>query len=124
MFFRPLILLSAFVVQVTAVAVVKAEAPRPTKGFLHPPHVAALLQEDSWMDRSQSDTDAKLGAGSHIRLKGLDESDGLNGRQGVIQEYDQYSGRYVITMTSGGPSKRILPKNVELLELSEINDDP
>jgi len=65
-----------------------------------------------------------LEAGSHVRLKGLQSQIDLNGRQGTIQAYDPYSGRYVITMTSGGPSKRIRLGNVELLELSEINDDP
>jgi len=42
----------------------------------------------------------------------------------MIQSFDPDSGRYVITMTAGGPAKRIRPENVELLQMDEINDDP
>jgi len=119
-------LLSSLALPISAAVVVAsaavAEAPRPRKHFLQPPGAVALLQEDSYMGRSS--VQATLAAGSHVRLKGLVSTKDLNGRQGTIQAYDPYSGRYVITMTSGGPSKRVRPGNVELLELSEINDDP
>lgn len=111
-----LLLLSVVIVSVAAAPV------SGMKHFLQPPSAVSLLQEESFMDRSG--TQMRLEAGSHVRMKGLTSAADLNGRQGTIQAYDPYSGRYVITMTSGGPSKRIRPENVELLELSEINDDP
>lgn len=104
------------------VAVASVASQGRHKYFLQPsPAPVALLQEESF---SQSGAQMRLEAGSHVRLKGLKSAVDLNGRQGMIQAYDPYSGRYIITMTGGGASKRIRPDNVELLELSEINDDP
>lgn len=125
MLWLPVALLTTFAPPAPAGTVVASAAAvesRARKHFLQAPGAVALLQEDSFMDRSA--TQARLAAGSHVRLKGLVSTMALNGRQGTIQAYDPYSGRYIITMTSGGPSKRVRPGNVELLELSEVNDDP
>jgi hypothetical protein len=100
------------------------KALRSRKRFLQSVETVSLLQEEAWLDRSG--TQMRLEAGSHVRLKGLESTDDsdVNGKQGMIQAYDPYSGHYIITMTSGGSARRIRPENLELLELSEINDDP
>jgi hypothetical protein len=83
---------------------------------------SSFLQLDTSLRKSG--VREKLAVGAHVRVQGSGSLEDLNGRQGTVQAFDELSGRYVVEMTSGGPSRRITPEHLSLLDVSEINDDP
>mmetsp|Transcript_116665 Transcript_116665/g.182347 ORF Transcript_116665/g.182347 Transcript_116665/m.182347 type:complete len:924 (-) Transcript_116665:61-2832(-) len=90
--------------------------PAESSRVLHGMSSVSFLQDEAF-ETAQSST--RFETGAHVRVNGLQSSTNLNGKDGVVKTFDVLSGRYVIQMTDGGPSKKIRPEHLILLEVSE-----